>query len=176
MWKKVLASCLLAIAFTTPIMASDEPLTLDWIDLVPEAERKLFDSVGMPASDHSGGAAQQSKIGNVRPELNGSQVKIPGFVIPLEGSAPLSSLNVKQCSAISTLIRPHKESKETLSTGAFSVYLLPRTSSPLQNNDNNFNNSLSFWVALFLQNLRRSLWSPRGLRCKLRQASNASSW
>lgn len=87
MWKKVLASCLLAIAFTTPVMASDEPLTLDWIDLVPEAERKLFDSVGMPASDHSGGAAQQSKIGNVRPELNGSQVKIPGFVIPLEGDA-----------------------------------------------------------------------------------------
>ncbi|NMS07731.1 DUF3299 domain-containing protein, partial [Vibrio parahaemolyticus] len=36
---------------------------------------------------HSGGAAQQSKIGNVRPELNGSQVKIPGFVIPLEGDA-----------------------------------------------------------------------------------------
>ncbi len=59
--EKVLASCLLAIAFTTPVMASDEPLTLDWIDLVPEAERKLFDSVGMPASDHSGGAAQQSK-------------------------------------------------------------------------------------------------------------------
>ncbi|MBE3760064.1 DUF3299 domain-containing protein [Vibrio parahaemolyticus] len=87
MWKKVLASCLLAIAFTTPVMASDEPLTLDWIDLVPEAERKLFDSVGMPASDHSGSAAQQSKIGNVRPELNGSQVKIPGFVIPLEGDA-----------------------------------------------------------------------------------------
>ncbi|MDW3202430.1 DUF3299 domain-containing protein, partial [Vibrio sp. 1865] len=26
MWKKVLASCLLAIAFTTPVMASDEPL------------------------------------------------------------------------------------------------------------------------------------------------------
>lgn len=68
-------------------MASEEPLKLDWIDLVPEKERKLFDSIGMPASDHSGGAAQQSKIGNVRPELNGSQVKIPGFVIPLEGDA-----------------------------------------------------------------------------------------
>jgi len=87
MWKKILASCLLVISFTAPVMASDEALTLDWIDLVPEAERKMFDSVGMPASDHSGGAAQQSKIGNVRSELNGSEVKIPGFVIPLEGDA-----------------------------------------------------------------------------------------
>ncbi|NMU26905.1 DUF3299 domain-containing protein, partial [Vibrio parahaemolyticus] len=69
---------MLVVAFTAPVMASEEPLKLDWIDLVPEKERKLFDSIGMPASDHSGGAAQQSKIGNVRPELNGSQVKIPG--------------------------------------------------------------------------------------------------
>nr|WP_045422113.1 DUF3299 domain-containing protein [Vibrio jasicida] len=87
MWKKILASCLLMISFTAPVMASDEPLKLDWIDLVPEAERKMFDSMGMPATDHSGGAAMQSKVGNVRPELNGSTVKIPGFVIPLEGDA-----------------------------------------------------------------------------------------
>ncbi|MDG2609321.1 DUF3299 domain-containing protein, partial [Vibrio parahaemolyticus] len=33
MWKKILASCLLLISFTAPVMASDEPLTLDWIDL-----------------------------------------------------------------------------------------------------------------------------------------------
>ena len=87
MWKKILASCLLLIYFTAPVMASDEPLTLDWIDLVPESERKMFDSVGMPAADHNGGAALQSKIGNVRTELNSSKVKIPGFVIPLEGDA-----------------------------------------------------------------------------------------
>ncbi|MGR5134038.1 DUF3299 domain-containing protein [Vibrio alfacsensis] len=87
MWKKILASSLLLIAFAAPAMANEEPLTLDWIDLVPEAERNLFDSIGMPASDHSGDAAQQSKIGNVRQELNGSEVKIPGFVIPLEGDA-----------------------------------------------------------------------------------------
>ncbi len=28
---------------------------------------------------------QQSTVGSVRQELNGSQVKIPGFVVPLEG-------------------------------------------------------------------------------------------
>ena len=87
MWNKILASCLLVVAFTAPVIANEDPLKLDWIDLVPEKERKLFNSIGMPASDHSGDAAQQSKIGHVRPELNGSQVKIPGFVIPLEGDA-----------------------------------------------------------------------------------------
>ncbi len=88
MWKKILASCLLVLSFAVPVMASEKPLALDWIDLVPEAERKMFDSIGMPnASDHSGGAAVQSKAGQVRPELNGSLVRIPGFVIPLEGDA-----------------------------------------------------------------------------------------
>ena len=33
----------------------------------------------------TGKAAKQSKLGHVRKELNGSKVKIPGFVIPLEG-------------------------------------------------------------------------------------------
>lgn len=60
-------------------------LTLDWIDLIPEAERNQFNSMGMPMPDHSGMAAEQSKLGSVRQELNGSTVKIPGFVIPLEG-------------------------------------------------------------------------------------------
>ncbi len=88
MWKKILAGCLLVMSFTAPVLASEKPLALDWIDLVPEAERKMFDSIGMPgASDHSGGAALQSKTGQVRPELNGSLVRIPGFVIPLEGDA-----------------------------------------------------------------------------------------
>ncbi len=88
MWKKLLASCLLVLSFTAPVLANEEPLKLDWLDLVPESERKLFDSIGMPAaSEHSGAAAEQSKIGSVRAELNGSLVKIPGFVIPLEGDS-----------------------------------------------------------------------------------------
>lgn len=84
--KKIFTWAALLLATALPAMA-DEPLELDWLDLVPESERNLFDSVGMPAMDHSGEAVQQSKIGSVRPELNGSQVKIPGFVIPLEGDA-----------------------------------------------------------------------------------------
>lgn len=60
-------------------------LTLDWIDLVPEKERQQFSQNQMPITSHDGNAARQSMIGSVREELNGSQVKIPGFVIPLEG-------------------------------------------------------------------------------------------
>ncbi|WP_420835067.1 DUF3299 domain-containing protein [Vibrio galatheae] len=66
---------------------ADDTLTLEWIDLIPESERNQFDSTGMPAIDHSGNTMEQSKIGSVRQELNGSKVKIPGFVIPLEGDA-----------------------------------------------------------------------------------------
>lgn len=67
-------------------VAKEDVLALDWLDLIPEDERKMFDSMGMPqAQSHDGDAAAQSMIGNVRRELNGSMVKIPGFVIPLEG-------------------------------------------------------------------------------------------
>ncbi|WHR50330.1 DUF3299 domain-containing protein [Vibrio furnissii] len=84
--KKWLASATLLLLTVAAPALSNEVLKLDWIDLIPENERNLFDHQGMPMPDHSGDApAQQQKIGNVRPELNGSTVKIPGFVIPLEG-------------------------------------------------------------------------------------------
>ncbi|WP_420883110.1 MULTISPECIES: DUF3299 domain-containing protein [Vibrio] len=72
--------------FTATAQSAEDVLTLDWIDLVPESERNQFNQQGMPAANHDGEApAQQSQLGAVRPELNGSTVKIPGFVIPLEG-------------------------------------------------------------------------------------------
>lgn len=68
--------------------AHAEPLQLNWIDLVPEDQRAQFDIAGMPTtSTHDGDAAQQPMTGTVRTELDGSEVKIPGFVIPLEGDA-----------------------------------------------------------------------------------------
>ncbi|WP_114766560.1 DUF3299 domain-containing protein [Vibrio rhodolitus] len=82
----VLLCSLFSLALPLTTLASDDTLTLDWIDLIPESERNQFDSMGMPMiTDHSGGAMQQSKVGTVRQELSGSKVKIPGFVIPLEG-------------------------------------------------------------------------------------------
>ncbi|OLQ77453.1 hypothetical protein BIT28_23570 [Photobacterium proteolyticum] len=69
-----------------PLMGhASDVLTLDWIDLVPEQERQQFNSNSMPVLDHNSAAVKQSMIGKVRTELNGSKVKIPGFVIPLEG-------------------------------------------------------------------------------------------
>lgn len=65
---------------------ADEPLRLDWIDLVPESERVQFNEKGMPQINHDGGQMAQSLIGGVRQELSGSEVKIPGFVVPLEGT------------------------------------------------------------------------------------------
>jgi len=86
MMKKLLLLVVVMLSFSIPSYAnSEDVLQLDWIDLIPESERNMFDKQGMPAIDHSGDMMQQSKLGSVRQELNGSTVKVPGFVIPLEG-------------------------------------------------------------------------------------------
>lgn len=86
--KKIISAIIIGLFAILPTWAqANEVLTLDWIDLVPESERNQFDAIGMPTTDHSGSQMQQSKLGSVRQELNGSTVKIPGFVIPLEGDA-----------------------------------------------------------------------------------------
>ncbi|KII77386.1 DUF3299 domain-containing protein [Vibrio renipiscarius] len=82
----VLLCWMLSVAFPIYAVAEENILTLDWTDLIPESERNQFDAMGMPlVTDHSGEAMQQSTLGSVRQELNGSEVKIPGFVVPLEG-------------------------------------------------------------------------------------------
>ncbi|WP_430794481.1 DUF3299 domain-containing protein [Vibrio cincinnatiensis] len=74
------------VVFIPNAYSNDDVLKLDWIDLIPENERHLLDHLGMPMVDHNSDLpAQQTQVGHVRPELNGSKVKIPGFVIPLEG-------------------------------------------------------------------------------------------
>jgi hypothetical protein len=80
------------LVLVTPLIsnftyAQTTPEKLDWIDLIPQQERNQFNAQGLPMiTDHEGSSpAEQLVIGKVRPELNNSQVKIPGFVIPLEG-------------------------------------------------------------------------------------------
>lgn len=88
--KKLLLISTLLLSGLLPMYAqsNEQVLTLDWIVLIPENERNQFNADGMPALNHDGEmTAAQSKIGGVRKELNGSVVKIPGFVIPLEGDA-----------------------------------------------------------------------------------------
>lgn len=85
LWLSMLLVCL-CVPLAAHAEKKQEPLKLDWIDLVPVDEQKNFDKLGMPApGNHTGGKAKQNPIGNTRPELNNSYVKIPGFVIPLEG-------------------------------------------------------------------------------------------
>lgn len=74
---------------------ADDITTLDWADLIPESEKKAyteqFINRASPQVNHqgSGPAAQNSQFGMPRQELDGKHVKIPGFVIPLEGDDKL---------------------------------------------------------------------------------------
>ncbi len=90
----LIISFLSAVLLSNQVIAEDkesssqqsEILQLGWLDLIPENERNLPNSLGMSLQlDHQGETPPQSKLGSVRHELNGSMVKIPGFVIPLEG-------------------------------------------------------------------------------------------
>jgi hypothetical protein len=83
--KRVFTFFSLLIIMTGHAFAQTDPLVLNWIDLIPEDQRSQFNP-GIPQiTEHDGEAVQQSKIGGIRTELDGTLVKIPGFVIPLEG-------------------------------------------------------------------------------------------
>jgi hypothetical protein len=64
-------------------------LELEWQDLLPEDERKDYNA-GPPAATHdylsgeSGLASQQVMNFNVNTKLDQKQVKLPGFIVPLE--------------------------------------------------------------------------------------------
>jgi len=70
--------------------ASAAPQQIDWIELVPAEDRATFDPAPPPpAHDYltgeAGGlAAQQPLNFNVNKDLEGREIRIPGFVVPLE--------------------------------------------------------------------------------------------
>lgn len=79
--------CFFLTLFFSFSLLADEPLLLDWIDLIPENERHEYRANGMPLLEHDEANSdffKQDSSANIRPELNKSYVKIPGFVIPLE--------------------------------------------------------------------------------------------
>lgn len=62
---------------------------LEWQDLLPENERKDYNAGPATAthdylSGETGLAAQQVMNFNVNPQLDQKQVKLPGFIVPLE--------------------------------------------------------------------------------------------
>ena len=72
----------LLLCFTVSFNVWAEPKELFWEDLVPEG----FEIPEAPLVQHDGQSmAQQSLAAPVVESLNGKQVKIPGFVVPLEG-------------------------------------------------------------------------------------------
>ncbi|WP_428774985.1 DUF3299 domain-containing protein [Vibrio sp.] len=86
--KRIITTLLVALlAALSPLsLAKEEVLTLNWIDLIPLAERNNVYENALSSLEHASTMpASQLKVGTVRKELNGSKVKIPGFVIPLEG-------------------------------------------------------------------------------------------
>lgn len=70
---------LISTAFAS---TNDEPLELYWEDLVPK-------NYEMPpvSMEHTGSMAQVAPNAPLIESLNGQFVKIPGFVVPLEGDA-----------------------------------------------------------------------------------------
>ncbi|MDX3774348.1 DUF3299 domain-containing protein [Chromatiaceae bacterium AAb-1] len=88
------------VAYSVPSIAADTVQTIEWIDLMPEEDRKLLEQMpeiehdeSQPsifdenyAGDDPTAAAWQQILqsARVRSEFNNKKVRIPGFIVPLE--------------------------------------------------------------------------------------------
>ena len=70
----------LLLLLSTSLTAA--PLTIDWPDLQPEDERNATVDV---APVHDGNMTQQNTEVRIIKDYDGKTVRIPGFVVPLEG-------------------------------------------------------------------------------------------
>jgi len=78
-WKIV---ALLASLLVLPAMAADYK-TIDWDLLIPEGEKLL----PPPQLNHEDPMSVPQPVGGVNKKLDNQDVRIPGFVVPLEGDA-----------------------------------------------------------------------------------------
>lgn len=83
-------SAVAALSLLTAV-AYAAPRTLDWADLVPATERDTYDPAPPPAAhdylmggESSALAAMQVLNFRVNEKLEGEDVRIPGFIVPLE--------------------------------------------------------------------------------------------
>ncbi|MBM0493112.1 DUF3299 domain-containing protein [Aeromonas jandaei] len=80
-WKIV---ALLASLLALPAMAAADYKTIDWDVLIPAGEKLL----PPPQVSHDGDLASVPQpVGGVNKKLNEQNVRLPGFVVPLEGDA-----------------------------------------------------------------------------------------
>jgi hypothetical protein len=89
LWMGLVAGAAVAAAPEAPHPEPAKAITLEWTDLIP-ANARDQQSSAPPAASHdylgeSGpAAAQQSANAPVNTELDDKQVKIPGFIVPLD--------------------------------------------------------------------------------------------
>ncbi|MDO2949712.1 DUF3299 domain-containing protein [Aeromonas simiae] len=80
---KRLILALLATLWVLPAMAADYK-SLEWDNLIPEGERLA----PPPQVNHEGDPMSTPQpVGGVVPTLDGQSVRLPGFVVPLEGDS-----------------------------------------------------------------------------------------
>jgi len=90
--KIVFLAMTLLFSLVTPLSAAalqvsnKQVMELKWLDLIPESDRRQSKTSEV-LIEHGATKASQPKIGRVRDELNEKTVRIPGFVIPLEGDS-----------------------------------------------------------------------------------------
>jgi hypothetical protein len=83
----VAAMSFAGVSFQATAFESKEALELYWEDMVPEDYIPKFDMTPPSGMQHDNSMAQLEPDAPLREELNGKYVKIPGFVVPLEGDA-----------------------------------------------------------------------------------------
>ena len=84
---KYLTRLCLAACMALPLLVYAAPVTMTWEELLPEAERMAQAKAAELNHDGSAANPDQSSEINVRQDLNGKTVRLPGFVVPLEGDA-----------------------------------------------------------------------------------------
>lgn len=81
---KYICSGLLVAILSTPALASYK--SLNWIDLMPKSDIEKLQN--MPEVNHEvDEIIDLSQFKSVKPELNKTKVKIPGYIVPLEYNA-----------------------------------------------------------------------------------------
>lgn len=81
----MLCSASVTFAQEEPVKRQADVITLDWRDLIPESERNGILPRSPVPIDHESDTPPQNMAGGFRTDLDGKQIRIPGFVIPLEG-------------------------------------------------------------------------------------------